>query len=484
MPRTGIFKLDNAVGRPPKTLMGTPTIKDPTLYGGVTRLYSWDSNACGTHGSLKFEDISRAYSVDSYIRQGVDKYVELSTKHGWYLDSETPNPVNYILSRFSLMGPMTDTPFPVLVDNLVLDFIKYGNAFWIKKRQKPPEGISILPDVGAGGNKLPVLAYFRADPRQMSPVWSKDGRQILGWELTPAGSPNTTFYKRSDIIHFPYNVQAGQIWGTPHLLPVLEDIREYRRCEEYVIKLLYKHLNPLMHHEIPDLTAGLGTGRSADLDLAQFSHQVIAPDGMIVTPPGHKISMIGAESRALRGEGYMKLLRERLYAGLGVNQIVMGEGENTTVGSADAMTATMHNKAKFFQRQLAAMLTEFVLYELLVEGGFDPINPKTTVKWTWNEMETEALIARENHATQLYTNNGITESEFRRFLGKKPMTDKEHQDTYLERVLIPKIEAEAKAKAAVAAASAQAGEDKTVATKNNPTNQHGDRGAPKIRAKS
>jgi hypothetical protein len=207
---------------------------------------------------------------------------------------------------------------------------------------------------------------------------------------------------------------------------------------------------------------------------------VIAPDGMIITPPGHEIQYLGAESKALRGEGYMKLLLNRVYGGLGVNGIVMGEGNTASAASADAMTVTMHNKAKFYQRQLQLMFTEFVLYELLLEGGWDPLLPADNVRWLFNEIETEALLKRENHAMQLWTNNGLTLDEFRRAIGKKPLPEGDEQKLYVYVAKIPEIEAKGMIPGPLPDAD---GAKKQVGSRDNPSNQHGPRGAPKIRPK-
>jgi hypothetical protein len=286
------------------------------------------------------------------------------------------------------------------------------------------------------------------------------------------------------VIHFPFNVQAGQIWGTAPLTPVLEDVRVYRQCEEYVAKLLYKHLNPMLHHEIPDVT-GTGMGRQEDVDAAQAAHSIIAPDGFLITPPGHKLQMIGAESRALRGEGYLRLLLARLYAGLGVNPAVMGEADTSSASSADAMTATMHNRAIFYQICLAELFTDLVLTELLMEGGFDPTSEIDKAEWLFHEIETETQIKRENHIMQLWTNNGLTEEEFRRALGRKPMTKEDYDTTYVRRVKIPAIQANAEIRALNFGGGAPddktTGPDAQSRSRDRPSNQHGQRGGPKIR---
>jgi hypothetical protein len=485
LPRTGFVKLDNAAGRRPRSVTGLPMLRNPTvepptarynltLDPHANRLYPPLDPPLTLHG--KFKQIDEAYLVDSYARQGIDKYIELCVKQGWRLECKSPEPIEYLEQRFEIMSIMLDLPFSILITHLVNDYIKYSNAFWIKRRGVLPVDVPGIPKQGVFGASAPVLGYFRVDPKRIFQVRSKDGKQIVGWEYKPENGKGFTIARR-DLIHFAHNVQPGHFLGSPSLEPVLEDIRAYRQCEEYVIKLLYKHLTPLLHHEVPDLT-GTGMGRQEDVDAASATHSLIAPDGLIVTPPGHKINYIGVESHSLRGEGYLKLIRERVYSGMGVNPIVMGEGETTTAGSADAMTIMMHNRAKHYQAQLAAQITQHVIFELLLEGGFDPTLRPDKVRWSFNEIEIEALLARENHEIQKFTNGITNEDECRRALGMEPMSDEEYERTHVFRVQIPLAKAQAEARNPFGAPD---GPSNQVANRARPANQHGTRPAPKVR---
>jgi hypothetical protein len=477
LPQTGINKLDEAPRKAPRTALGGQVLKNPTYDLGQGRV---DHYPRRTIEALTYETIDRAYNADSYIMAGIDKYVELCVKQGWHMDAGSPEPIQYVSKRFQLIAMMCNKSFGSMIVELVHDFIKYGNAFWIKVRDVPPEGVKWIPKQGINGFE-PVLGYFRADPKKMKPVSSKSGKQLVAWQFVPDfGKPKT--FGTEDIVHFAFNVQCGSIWGLPSISPVIEDVRAYRQAEEYVIRLLYKHLNPLLHHEVPG-TDGEEQGRQEDVDAAYAAHTTVAPDGMIITPPGHKISMIGAESRAVRGEGYMKMLRERIYAGLGLNSVVMGEGQTTSAGSADAMTATMHNRAKLYQRQLADIITDQVIYELLLEGGFDPLNDLDYTRWIFNEIEIDTQIKRENHVIQLFTNGVINEDEARRRIGDKPLTKEGRKLKYIFTDKIPVVKAQAAAKASLGGSDStgKTGPAKQVDSKNNPVNQHGPTGGPKIK---
>jgi hypothetical protein len=480
--RTGFAAIDRAEApRAPKTLAGITVISDPTGTPSINRMHCFD----GDRGNkVAYRDIDKAWNVDSYFRQGVDKYVELCFIRGWRYDCETDEPVAYLRRRFQLMGIMTRKPWDILIAEVLDDVTKYANCYLVKKRGSLSQPIPGIPSQGVLGNANPILGYFRADPKRLCPEFSPDGKRLIRYRYTlPTGK--LSYFKANDVVHFTRSVQAGDALGNSHLGPVLDDVKTYRQCEEYVIRLLYKHLNPLLHHEVPERTPGYGAAQG-DVDAAAWSHAFIAPDGMVVTPPGHKISMIGAESRALRGEGYMDLLKKRLFAGLGVSQVAMGEGETSTAGSADAQTATMHNKAHFIQSVLASQLTEYILFELLMEGGYDPTAELDKVTWSWNDFEIETRIKIENNEVQKYTNGLTTRTRALRRMGERPFADSEQEDTYVYLVTIPAEEARAEGQASIAAARGTAsatGPAKQVASRNKPSNQHGARSAPKVRPK-
>ena len=470
LPRTGFGKLDNRA-RAPRNHLGDRFLTDPTANVDVKRYGPFHR---ALNEDLPLDRIEAAYRADSFVRQGIHKYVELCTKHGWDLDCATAEPRDYLLRRFDLFYLATGKSFQKLVREGVADFIKFANCFWVKQRSELD--YPGFPRRGAGDQEQPVAGYFRADPRKMLPRWDESGRKLLGWDYYPKNRGKVEF-SRADVVHLCHSVPPGELFGSPDLLPVLDDVLEYRRCEEYVIKLLFKYLNPIIHHEVPDLS-GIGGGRQEDVDIAYAAYTVKAPDGIIITPPGHKMNILGAESHALRGEGYMEMLRDRVWAGLGVNGMVMGQTDGVGIGTADAMTTTMHNRAKFYHQELADQLDHHVLFELLIEGGYDPLAKDDRVSWMWNSFETESEIKVQNHEIDKMLANGITHDEFRRNIGMKPLSPEDEKRLYVYMAKIPEIEAAADAKAR---AGVDGGPAAAVRGKDRPSNQSGSRGAPKIR---
>lgn len=405
-------------------------VTDPSLKFQVGSSYRADS--IGTRPPYDFDALRTGYLADSYIRQGVDKYAEVILKEGFRFDGEQ-EPVDYLIRRLDIMSVMGGEPWQIIIDRAVRDFCKFGNIFLVVKRTNSPDpipGMILKPPQG----KRPIGAYFNLPVNTLSPELGANG-EVINWIQRVKNV--SRIFSASDVLHFTYCKEPGGIWGASPALSVIEDIRALRQCEENVLKLIYKSITPLIHQQIPDITGNM-EGRAEDIDDAIRNWQTSAPDGFIVTPPGHKLSMLGAESHALRVEAYLEYFKKRVFTGLGVSELSMGEGGTTGVGGAEVLTAQMIHRAKMYQVLLATYFTNYILNELLVEGGYDPWNKESDrVVWAWNEIDIDRRIKEETHTTNLWTMNLISLEEAREKM--KLSSSPEMKDFYVHQVQIPQL---------------------------------------------
>lgn len=423
-PVTGFARIDNAG---PKTQI-IPVVDNPipSLDTSLTR------TAQLLNGStLSLQDIQNGYMTDSHIHQAVTRYAEKVIKEGYYLSGANQAAVKYVQTRLEMMTPATGTFWQKPFIQALRDGVKYANAFMIKRRFKKGDGPRVkgIRKIQGLNNKGAVGGYSTVSPLYMVPKFDSD-RVLVNWELSVPGASEKKLLDLDDVIHHTYDKQSGGLYGISWLLPVLDDVRALRIVEEMVVHLIAKSLTPLIHHEVPD-TTGTGRGRQEDVNRAAQQHNIMAVNGYIITPPNHKISMIGVESKALRAEGYLKVLRERVYAGLGVNPVMMGESGVTGIGVAESFTAVMHDRVRFIQKEFADTLTYEVIWELLLEGGFNPyFDERDRVYWKFNEVDVDRRIKEESHALLLYHGNAITEDELRQVLNLGPLSDSEREKTY------------------------------------------------------
>ena len=131
----------------------------------------------------------------------------------------------------------------------------------------------------------------------------------------------------------------------------------------------------------------------------------------------------------------------------------------------DNLSGEFLDRVKAFQRVMAIFVDEFIIKELLMEGGFDPVlNPDDDVDFVFKEIDIDMKIKKENHIVFLYEHNIITEDEARQMLGLDPITDRSKM--HMNLVSIPK------------ARQKEEGSPETN-NKNQPQNQHGKKMSPK-----
>ena len=104
----------------------------------------------------------------------------------------------------------------------------------------------------------------------------------------------------------------------------------------------------------------------------------------------------------------------------------MGRGSDKS--SADSMDEQVHDVVKYIQRILATFYENFMISELLLEGGYNPIlNEEDIVTYEFEEISLETKIKKENHEMTRYQSNITTLDEARRKMGMKDAPDDEER---------------------------------------------------------
>jgi hypothetical protein len=413
--------------------------------------------------------ITNAYDTESYIRQAIDKYIEMMFKAGWDFVGKNQAAVDYIRMRFKLIAEMTEIPTDQLFVEIAEDLVKYSNVTVLKSRDKgnllggTKTGINVQ---GLGGQP-PVVGYFPANVTTMSVLRDKFGT-VKGWQQEVEGSDKPVKYKSTDVVHIYYKREKGKAFGTPFLLSVLDDARSLRQAEETVLRLIYRNLYPFLHiqvgsDEIP--------GQQTEVDTVQDEFENMDLEAGFVTSERVKINAVAAD-KIIDAEKYLKYFEQRLFTGLGVSELMMGRGNTANRSTGDNLSNEFTDRVKALQKILAIFVDEFMVKELLMEGGFDPVlNPDDDVDFVFKEIDVDAKIKAENHAVFLYEHNAIDEDEMRARIGEDPITDRALM--HMNLVTIPV--------AAANKAEPAASGSKDANNRNKPTNQHGTKPSPKAK---
>ncbi len=417
-----------------------------------------------------FTEITNAYNTEAYIRQAVDKYIETMFKADWEWVGKNPNSVEYIRMRFALMAEATGIPTSQLFIEIAEDLVKYCNVTVAKARAKDMNVFAGM-QVQAVGDKLPVAGYFPLNLTGMTVKRDKNGT-IKQWQQELEGGDTTVKFKTDDIVHIYYKREKGRAFGTPWLLPALEDVRSLRQIEENVLRLVYRHLHPMWHVQVGSEAEGL-QGEPEEVDEVQSIVESMDVEGGLVTTERVKINAI-ASNNALDAQGYLAYFEKRVFTALGVSELLMGRGGTASRSTGDNLSGEFRDRIKALQRVMETFVTTKMVNEILMEGGFDPvIAPDDAVLFRFNEIDMDSRIKSENQAVYLYEHNAISESELRELLGRDPIEDGEvRAGMHLQVITL----ATAAANAAVKAEATGSAETNN---KNKPTNQHGTKSSPK-----
>ena len=110
---------------------------------------------------------------------------------------------------------------------------------------------------------------------------------------------------------------------------------------------------------------------------------------------------------------------------MGIPAILFGRGDTSNRSTGDNMTSEMSDRIKAMQRTIEATVNDFLIKELLLEGGYDPVlNPDDAVIFRFKENDVDSMIKMQTHTIYKFEHNAITEDEMRYDLGLDPITDR------------------------------------------------------------
>ncbi len=374
------------------------------------------------------EDIQAGYNTDSYIRQGVDKYVDQIFKEGYSFYGTDANVVEYLKLRLAYIAEASATPTSQFLMDIAEDVVKYGNCMVVKARSNDPNALPQGASVTGLYGKDPVVAYFCANPISMKCKRDEHGT-ITEWQQDNDGGTQT--FNPEDVVHFYYKREKGMAYGTSFLIPVLDDVRALRQAEENVLKMMYRFIYPFYHIAVGTEDA---TGTTAEVEQLKQALDGMDVEGGLVTTERVKITPI-ASDKVIDADPYLKYMESRVFSGMGIPEIMFGRGDTANRSTGDNMTSEMADRIRAISRIIEMFFNSFIVKELLMEGGYDPVlNPDQNVEFRFNDNDVDVMIKKEVHAIYKYEHNAITEDEMRDSLGMDPIPDGDREKMFAELV--------------------------------------------------
>lgn len=483
----------------------------PRIIPSPSKVYTTNIGR-GRAPTLRFEgpewdlyETGRIMDTESFVRRAFRVKKNLFLKEGYDFIGSDINRLRYIKRRFQQMEHATGWPFPILISQTIASLVRCSNAFWVKVRDEKASGgkVRTTPD---GKLLKPVAGYFLVPAETIRFKRNEFGKIEL-YQQEVFGHVKVEF-KPEDVIHFYLDKMPGFAVGTPILVPVKDDIRALRRIEENLELLMYQHLFPLFHYQVgtPEAPAAIFPDGTTEIDVVKVNVARMPSDGCWVTPERHKIIPLEAGSPPVAVEKVIAHFKQRIYTGLGVSSVDMGEGGTANRSTAQTMSRNLIDDTKADQREFGSQFYSFVIQELLQESTFSQetiFDEENRVYLKFKEIDQETRQAKENHVVDIFLKNAITHDELRQELGLEPFQgegwptanskgkmfvkgDGDFAKTYYglfdrDKVILQSID-EPGTDAAVAASKASksaGGGGSSVSNKNKPANQHGTRPAAK-----
>lgn len=432
-------------------------------------------------------EISRVQDIEPFIAQSVRKHREQILKEGYSIKGPDQEMVDYIYQRLFEIALVTGISTERLIRELTTNVIAFHNGFIIIRRDSER---STGTKIKYFGKELePIAGLFVGDPTTMEVKVDKYGT-VRKWNqklVNDSGTVQERQFDACDVIHIPIDKKSGYTFGTPYILPVLDDVRALRKLEELAITVISKEAFPLMHYKVgseerPVMTFE-GGGSEIDEVLAQVAS--LPAHGYIVTSERHEINLISKSGAIIDMSPYIQHFESRVLAGLRLSPLDLGRGGTANRGTATTINQNLESSAKDYQRAISETITQELIIPLLLEGGFD-VTPENLCRFTFEIINKEEERAHQNHGLQLFLGNVITATEFRNnYLNKPPMSDEDKADRNLDHTTEAQIKIlKSKPVSATASSTAdlQSGVKAQVGNRAKPANQHGSK--PKARVTS
>ena len=379
------------------------------------------------------EEISIAQDTDGYLFRAIKKKANRFLVSGFEIVGLNETYVSYIKKRIAEMESATSKPFAILLSETAYDLIRFSNCMWVKSRNmKASSGKRRF--LSTGREVDPVAGYFILPFETLYFKTKSNGEIKKVLQETPTGESKEFF--PHDVIHFYDNKKPGFAMGTPELLPVLDDIALLRRLEENVEELIESNLFPLFHYTVGSdaFPERYGPDGKKETEVVREAIDYMPAGGVYVSDHRHTIKSVGSEGRALRIEGYLEYFKKRVFAGLGVSSVDMGEGDTANRATANVLSKSAIQDVEALQEIIRIFVEHSIFNELLLEGGFefDPFDPMKRVSIKFGAVDKEVKVKLENQSIQLFSNKLITLTEARKRIGEPPLEENQIADTYFE----------------------------------------------------
>ncbi len=293
-------------------------------------------------------EIARCADVEPYVAQSIRRHREQILKEGFEIQGQDDDMVEYIRTRLFEIALMSDIPTTNWVREAITNLIQFHSCALIFRRDSSRSSGKAIKMY----NKYldPIAGIYVADPTSMQVKVDKYGtplrwKQKIGSGAYDQSSTEKTF-PPEDVLFITIDKKSGFSYGTPYILPVLEDIRALRKLEELALILANKEAFPLYHYKVgtEQLPATTLEGGGDEVSLVRDEVSNMGIGGNLVTSERHEITLVSKAGAGLDIHPFLTYFEARVLAGLRLSPMELGRGGTSNRGCYSADTETLTDK--------------------------------------------------------------------------------------------------------------------------------------------
>jgi hypothetical protein len=422
--------------------------------------------------------------TEAYFKQAIERKLSLMFREGFSVVGENASWVDYIERRLNQIAYVTETSINILFRDILWNLLICSNCILVKIRNEDASGGRASEK---NGNMPPVAGYVICPPHTIFPFMDGNGK-IMKWRRFFGDARPLRDYDVEDVVHFFWKRKPGHIFGTPDSAAVRDDIFALRRIEENVELLVAQCLFPFIHLKVgtPDAPAEIEPNGMSEVELYRQEVESMPKEGVLVTDERVEVEVHNLNGGAPYAD-IIQHYKNRVFTGLGVSAVDMGESQTASRSAADTVSQNLKDVIKSELGWFCEQAKYKLLKELFQEAPFQLSvqNAVRDVSVEFHEIDAESQIKTETHAINTFNQNGITQTELRRKLKLKPLTEEQKADTNHKLHVESLVNAKASASGNNKLAKKKAAKKKSAGakisgtqTKVQPENQHGKNTGP------
>lgn len=452
-------------------------ISDPTLKYNTFNIRSTSVRNQMLPNEIRFmkseydlNTLSNAVSIDGILRRASNIYTEQILKNSYEIISKDDKMQNYVRKRMKEIQNLTGISNHDVMRNIAWQLVTFGNAYILKVRGNKSQ---FAKSYKIGNKKLnPINGLFVLDAPSIEVGLDQDD-QIVKYKQLIRGVYR--YWDADDIIHLSYNKTPGTLTGFSNFLTILDDVRALRKLEEEVEILGFQYAVPLWLYKVgnKDIPASPG-----EVDQVTSTINNMPTYGVLVVPGHHTMESVSNNQTPVQVLEFIDHFKHRIYAGLGISPIAMGDASSSNRNTAQSLDLSMQTITISYQNIIKNGLEMQLFRELAYDGGFNLIDEDILMNFP--EIDIEAQIKKQNHLMGLYQGNIISLTEAR--LGMNYDANIDEKDFFINNITIPTAEVHSTSN--MNNDVSKTANEKMVINKNKPVNQHGSSTRPKIKKDS